>query len=96
MINSDIVNEVEVDVVPLDVCGVVLVNPYMYVMNVISMRRANKYYLINDGNSFSLNTHKGKPKLSLVSAHQAKRHIRSSTKYEFISLSQNQQSCIEK
>jgi hypothetical protein len=35
---------VEVDVVPLDVCSVVFGRPYMYMRDVIFMRRANKYH----------------------------------------------------
>jgi hypothetical protein len=43
------------DVVPLDVCGVVFGSPYMYMRDVIFMWRANQYHLIKDGKSFIIN-----------------------------------------
>jgi hypothetical protein len=71
-ISVDFIDEVELDVVPLDVCGVVFGSPYMYMRDVIFMRRENQYHLIKDGKSFIINAHKGKSKISLVSANQAK------------------------
>lgn len=35
------INEVELDAVPLDVCGVVFVSPYMYMRDAIFKRREN-------------------------------------------------------
>jgi hypothetical protein len=77
---------VEVDVVPLDVCGVVFGSPYMYMRDVIFMRRENQYHLIKDGKSFIINAHKGKSKISLVSANQAKKLISSSRKFVLLFL----------
>lgn len=37
----DFIHEVDLDVVPLDVCGVVFGIPYMYMHDAIFMRRAN-------------------------------------------------------
>ena len=59
--------EMEVDVVPLDVCGVVFGRPYMYTRNAIFIRRENLFCLIKDGKSFIINSHKFKSKVSLVS-----------------------------
>ena len=56
----DFIDEVELDVVPLDMCGVVFGSPYMYIRDSIFMQRANQYCLITDGKSFIINTHKGK------------------------------------
>jgi hypothetical protein len=64
--------------------GVVFGSPYMYMRDAIFMRRANQYHLIKDGKSFIINAHKGKSKISLVSAHQAKRLINSTKKYVLI------------
>jgi hypothetical protein len=58
----------ELDVVPLDVCGVFFVIPYMYMRDAIFMWRDNQYKLIKDGNSYIINVHKGKSNISLVSA----------------------------
>ena len=62
------IDEVDLDVVPLDVFGVMFGSPYMYMHDAISMRRANQYRLIKDGKSFIIDAHKGKSKISLVSA----------------------------
>jgi hypothetical protein len=81
---------VEVDVVPLDVCGVVFGSPYMYMRDAIFMRRENKYHLIKDGKYFIINAHKGKSNISLVSANQAKKLISSSRKFVLLFLRENQ------
>jgi hypothetical protein len=70
-ISVDFIDEAELDIVPLDVCGVVFGSPYMYMRDVIFMQRANQYPLIKDGKSYIINAHKGKSKISLVSANQA-------------------------
>jgi hypothetical protein len=40
-ISVDFIDEVELDVVPLDVCAVVFGSPYMYMRDEIFMQRAN-------------------------------------------------------
>jgi hypothetical protein len=45
--------------------------------------------MINDGNSYIINTHKGKSNISLVSANQAKKLISSGKKYFFLFLREN-------
>jgi len=72
---------VEVDVVPLDVCGVVFGSPYVYMRDAIFTRRANQYCLIKYGKSFIINSHKGKSKITLVSANQAKELLNSSRRF---------------
>jgi hypothetical protein len=75
-----IFDKVQVCVVPIDVCGVVSRSSYMYMRDVIFMKRENQCHLIKDGKSFINNVHKGKHKISLLSANQAKKMIRSSRK----------------
>jgi hypothetical protein len=75
VISANYINEVEVDVVSLDVCGVVFGIPYMYMRDAIFTRRENQYCLIKDEKYFIINAHKGKSKISLVSANQAKKLI---------------------
>ena len=72
-ISIDFIDGVELDVVPHDVGGVMLGSPYMYMPNAISMQRDNQYQFIKDGKSFTINAHKGKSKISVVSANQAKK-----------------------
>jgi hypothetical protein len=47
VVSVDFIKEVELDVVPLDVCGVVFGIHYMYTRDIIFMQRANQYRLIN-------------------------------------------------
>jgi len=67
-ISVDFIDEVELYVVPLDVCEMVFVRPYMYMWDEIFMHRSNQYHLIKDLKSFIINTQKGKLKLLLVSS----------------------------
>eukprot|EP00253_Pinus_taeda_P024266 PITA_24266 len=46
---SAFVDEVELDVVPLDICGIFLGSPYLYDRKAILYRVENKYLLIKDG-----------------------------------------------
>jgi hypothetical protein len=78
------------DVVPLDVCGVVFGNPYMYMRDVIFTRRENYHCLIKDENSFMINAQKGKSMISLVSDNQAKKWMSSSRKFVLLFLRENQ------
>ena len=63
--------EVEVDVIPMDICGVVFVFPYMYTMVVIFMGTSNQYLVMKDNKSFKINVHKCKSMISMVSTNQA-------------------------
>jgi hypothetical protein len=74
-------DEVEIDVVQLDGFDVVFGSLYMCMRNAIFMMRENQYHLIKDVNSFIINAHKGKSKISLASANQAKKLINSSRKF---------------
>jgi hypothetical protein len=80
---------VELDVALLDMCNVVFGSPYMYMSDMIFTRRVNKYHLITDGKSYIKNAHKGKSKISLVSANQAKKLISSGKKYVLCLLREN-------
>ena len=86
----DFIDEVELDVVPLDVCHVVFGCPYMYMRDVISMWRENRYLLIKDGKSYIINAHKDKSNISLVSANQYKNFISCSKKHVLLLLRENQ------
>jgi hypothetical protein len=55
----DFIDEVVLEVVPLNLCGVVFGSPYMYRTYVTFMWRYNQYHLIKDGKSFIINIHKG-------------------------------------
>jgi hypothetical protein len=91
-VSVDFIDEVELDVVPLDVCGVVFGNLYMYMRDAIFMQRAGQYRLIKDEKFFIINVDKGKSKLSLVSANQDKKLISSSKNYVLLFLRENESS----
>jgi hypothetical protein len=78
------------DVVPLDVCGIVFRRPYMYMRDSIFMHISNHYFLIKDGKSFIINTHTKEKKNSLVNVNQAKKLINSRKKYVLLFLRENQ------
>ena len=42
-------DEVELDVVPLEICGIVLGSPYLYDQKAVFYREQNKYHLFKDG-----------------------------------------------
>jgi len=58
-INDNFIDEVELDVVPLDVCRVMFGSPDMYMWEIIFMQRANQYWIVKDGKLFTINKHKG-------------------------------------
>jgi hypothetical protein len=50
-----------VDVVPLDVCKVILRSPYLYVRDAIFRRIANQYKLVKEGREYSINSKNENP-----------------------------------
>jgi hypothetical protein len=44
-ITSKFINEVDLDVLPLDICGIVLGSPYIYDKKDIFYKEENKYHL---------------------------------------------------
>jgi hypothetical protein len=90
-INQNYVDEVVADVVPLDVCRVILGSPYLYVRDSIFRRRDNQYRLVKEGRAYAINAHKDKSKLSLISAHQARRIMGSMKKFVLLFLREGKQ-----
>jgi hypothetical protein len=48
-ITANFIDEVELDVIPLDICGIVLGSPYLYDRKAIFHRHENKYHLFKNG-----------------------------------------------
>ena len=48
-ITTNYIDKVELDVVPVDICGVVLGSPYIYDHDAVFYRREHKYHLKKDG-----------------------------------------------
>jgi hypothetical protein len=80
-IGSTFVDEVELDIVPLDICGIVLGSPYLYDRKAIFYRAENKYQLTKDGIEYIVRAHKLKDNYSLINSGQMKRIVNSSKQF---------------
>lgn len=74
---SAFVDEVELDTIPSDICGVVLGSPYLYDRKAIFYRAENKYLLVEDGIKYFVRAHKLKNNYTLINSGQMKRMINS-------------------
>jgi hypothetical protein len=77
-ITAHFVDEVELDVIPLDICGIVLGSPYLYDRKAIFHLHENKYHLFKNGVEYIVRAHTKKINLSLVNAGQMKRLVNAS------------------
>jgi hypothetical protein len=57
VIGSKLIDEVDLDVVPLDICGIVLGSPYLYDRKVVFFRHENKYHLTKGGVEYIVRDH---------------------------------------
>jgi hypothetical protein len=80
-ITANFVDEVELDVIPLDICGIVLGSPYLYDRKAIFYHRENKYHLFKDGIEFIVRAHTKKMNLSIINAGQMKRLVNASKNF---------------
>jgi hypothetical protein len=80
-ITANFVDEVELDVIPLDICGIVLGSPYLYDRKDIFYRHENKYHLFKNGVEYIVRAHTKKINLSLVNAGQMKRLVNASKNF---------------
>jgi hypothetical protein len=74
-IASKLIDEVDLDVVPLDICGIVLGSPYIYDRKVVFFRYENKYHLNKGGVEYIVRAHNMRVNSTLVSARKMKRLI---------------------
>jgi hypothetical protein len=80
-ITTNFIDEVELDVIPLDICGIVLGSPYLYDRRAIFHRHQNKYHLFKNGVEYIVRAHTKKMNLSLVNVGQMKRLVNASKKF---------------
>jgi hypothetical protein len=78
---ANFIDEVELDVIPLDICGIVLGSPYLYDRKAIFHRHENKYHLFKNGVEYIVRAHTKKMNLSLVNAGQMKRLVNASKNF---------------
>jgi len=80
-VTTNFIDEVEVYVGPLDICGIALGNLYLYDRKAIFHRHENKYHLFKDGVEYIVRAHRKKLNLSLVNAGKMKRLVNSSNNF---------------
>jgi hypothetical protein len=80
-IASKLVDEVDLDVVSLDICGIVLGSPYMYDRKAVFFHHENKYHLTKGGVEYIVRAHSMKVNTTLVSAGQMKILINTNKRY---------------
>jgi len=71
-IASKLIDEVDLDVVPLDMCGIVLGSHYLYDRNAVFLKNENKYHLTKDGVEYIVRVHSMKVDSTIVNAGQMK------------------------
>ena len=74
-ISSKFIDEVLLDVVPLDICQIVLGSPYLYDRKDIFYHEENKYHLFKDKVEYLVTEHKLKDNTSLISDRQMNRLV---------------------
>jgi hypothetical protein len=79
-ITSKFIDEVELDVVPLEICIIILGIPYLFENKDILYREENKYHLFKGKIEYIVRSHRIKNNVSLVSTGKVKRLV-SASKY---------------
>ena len=79
-------DEVELDVVPLDICGIVLGSPYLYDRKAVFYREQNKYHLFKGGVEYIVHARRMKTNLALVTTSQMKMIVNASRKFALMAV----------
>jgi hypothetical protein len=80
-ISSKLIDEVDLDVVSLDICGIVLGSPYIYDRKIVFFLHEKKYHLTKWGVEYIVRDHNMRVNTTLVSAGQNKRLINTNKRY---------------
>jgi len=80
------VNEVELDVVPLDICRIVIGSPYLYDRKSIFFWEHNKYHLFKYGIKYIVKDHKMKNDLFVAATGKMKMLVNASNVLSFMSI----------
>jgi hypothetical protein len=72
---------VDLDVVSLDICGIVLASPYLYDRKEVFFLHEKKYHLTKGGVEYIVRAHNMTVNTKLVSAGQIKRLINTNKRY---------------
>jgi hypothetical protein len=76
-----LIDEVDLDVVSLDICGIVLGSPYLYDRKAVFFRHENKYHLTKGGVEHIVRSYNMKVNTTLISAGHMKRLINTNKRY---------------
>jgi hypothetical protein len=76
-----LIDEVDLDFVPLDICGIVLGNPYLYDRKAVFFRHEKKYHLTKGGVEYIVRSHSMRVNMTLVNAKKMKRLITTNKRY---------------
>jgi hypothetical protein len=85
-ITSNYVDEVELDIVPLEICGIVLGSPYLYDRKAIFYREENNYCFKKDGKEYIVRAHRMKTDRSFATTEKFKRMVNSSKSLTLMSI----------
>jgi hypothetical protein len=83
-ITTKFFDEMELDVVPLDICNIVLCIPYLFDMKSIFYRKENKHNLSKHGVEYTVGSHRIKTNFSLVSIGKMKTIVSASKYFVFM------------
>jgi hypothetical protein len=78
VIVANYIDEVELNVIPLDICGIALGSPYLYDRRSIFHRHEKKYHLFKNGVEYIVRAHTKKMNSSLTNVGQMKRLVNAS------------------
>lgn len=78
---ANFIDDVEIDVIPLEICGIVLGSSYLYDMRVIFLCHENKYHLFKNWIQYIVREHSNKLNLSLVNVGHMKRLVNASKNF---------------
>jgi hypothetical protein len=88
-IASKLIDEVDLDVLSLDICGIVLGSPYLYNRKEVLFHHENKYHLTKWGVEYIVRSHSMRVNTTLVSAGQMKRLINIKKRYVLMFVREN-------
>jgi hypothetical protein len=80
-IASKLIDEVDLDVVLFDICGIVLGSPYLYDRKAVFFHHEKKYHLTKGGVEYVVRAHNMRVNMILVSAGKMKRLITTNQRY---------------
>ena len=77
-INSNFLDEVELDVVSLEISGIVLGSPYIYDRKAVFHHHENKYHFFKYGIEYIVRAHKKNTSFSIIHVGEMKRIVNAS------------------